>query len=124
MTACIVTGAAAGNGQAIARALRDRSYHVVGVDRSPVPEGVASETVVGSVLDEGVMLAAFDAALRNSAGPLHLINNAGVTSPEYPQSDSAWDNTIDVNLAAPFRWSRHYAEHVELAGSARGASYS
>jgi len=109
MSACIVTGAAAGNGLAIARKLRERHY-VVGVDRGPVPDTAANTALNGDVLDEATMSAAFSDALVHGEGEVYLVNNAGVTHPSFPQDDPAWQNTIDINLTAPFRWSRHFAE--------------
>jgi len=109
MSACIVTGAAAGNGLAIARKLRERHY-VVGVDRVRVEDAAADRAVHGDVLDEAVMRAAFAEALQHGEGEIYLVNNAGVTHPAFPQADAAWQNTIEVNLTAPFRWSRHFAE--------------
>jgi NAD(P)-dependent dehydrogenase (short-subunit alcohol dehydrogenase family) len=109
MSACIVTGAAAGNGLAIARKLRERHY-VVGVDRVFVPDTVANSALNGDVLDEATMRTAFSEALMHGDGEVYLINNAGVTHPAFPQEDPAWQKTIEVNLTAPFRWSRHFAE--------------
>jgi len=121
MSACIVTGAAAGNGLAIARRLRGRGHYVVGVDRVQIAADGADQRITGDVLDGGVIVAAFAAALERSGGVLHLVNNAAVTSPEFPQSDRTWQNTIDVNLAAPFRWSRHFAACV-TGGSVNAGS--
>ena len=112
MSACIVTGAAAGNGLAISRKLRARGHYVVGVDREPIPGDAADYEVKGDVLNAEVIEAAFSVALQHCVGVLHLVNNAGVTSPEFPQSDRAWQDTLDVNLSAPFRWSRRFAECV------------
>jgi NAD(P)-dependent dehydrogenase (short-subunit alcohol dehydrogenase family) len=108
MSACIVTGAAAGNGLAIASRLH-ASHYVVGVDRAAISENVANTRLQGDVLDETVMAAAFAEALSHGEGEVYLVNNAGVTHPAFPQTDAAWQNTIDVNLGAPFRWSRYFA---------------
>ncbi len=121
MSACIVTGAAAGNGMAIAKRLRQKGHYVVGVDRVPVPGDGADQPMTGDVLDAGTMEAAFTVALERSGGILHLVNNAGVTWPEFPQSDGTWQNTIDVNLAAPFRWARHFAACVTSGSVSAGS---
>jgi NAD(P)-dependent dehydrogenase (short-subunit alcohol dehydrogenase family) len=68
--------------------------------------------MVGDVLDPSVRESAFEKALDLGNGTLFLVNNAGVTSPEFPQSDDAWGRTIDINLKAPFQWSRTFGEHV------------
>jgi NAD(P)-dependent dehydrogenase (short-subunit alcohol dehydrogenase family) len=112
MSACIVTGCAAGNGLAIAKQLMADGHQVIGVDRVSVSSGDSSWLLVGDVLDTNTQNAAFEKAMACSQGSVFLINNAGITSPEFPQSDQAWDATLDVNLKAPFQWSRAYAEYV------------
>lgn len=109
MSSCIVTGAAAGNGLAIARKLREKGHYVVGVDRAVIPDGVVDDPIAGDVLDEAIITAAFSQALVHARGEVHLINNAGITRPDFPQPDPVWQSTIDVNLTAPFRWSRCFA---------------
>jgi NAD(P)-dependent dehydrogenase (short-subunit alcohol dehydrogenase family) len=112
MSACIVTGCAAGNGLAIARQLLADGHEVVGVDRFYPASGPEDWILVGDVLNQITLNQAFERALALADGALFLVNNAGVTSPEFPQSDRAWDMTLDVNLKAPFQWARTYAEHV------------
>jgi len=85
---------------------------VVGVDLAPIPGGCAHRTVQGDVLDEAVIESAFEHALSQGCRIVYLVNNAGVTYPGAPQSDSAWQNTINVNLQAPFRWARKFASCV------------
>jgi NAD(P)-dependent dehydrogenase (short-subunit alcohol dehydrogenase family) len=113
MSVCIVTGCAAGNGLAISRQLKVDGHQVIGVDRTHPESGDEEWIVVGDVLNEGTLQLAFERALSVSEGEVYLINNAGVTSPEFPQSDRAWDFTLDVNLKAPFQWTRAYSTHVE-----------
>ena len=111
-TASIVTGAAAGNGLAIARHLRARGHHVIGVDLAPVPDDAAQERLMGDVNDAGVITSAFERALGVGPGQICLVNNAGVTTSEFPPSDATWARTLDVNLTAPFRWAREFSLHV------------
>jgi len=111
MSAAIVTGAAAGNGMSIARRLRAAGHTIIALDIAPIPEGVAHHTLIGNVLDESLLAAAFDKACASSSN-VFLVNNAGVTLPGLPQSDEAWDNTLEINLTAPFRWARAYAARV------------
>ncbi len=112
MSACIVTGTAAGNGLAIARRLLLDGHYVIGVDRSETPSDVASFVIRGDILDSEIMDLAFSNAISYSEGTVYLVNNAGVTIPEFPQSDSSWDITADINLKAPFQWSRLYSNFV------------
>ncbi len=112
MSACIVTGCAAGNGLAIARQLMVDGHQVVGVDRLSPASGPEDWLLVGDVLSASTLSEAFERALAVADGVLFLVNNAGVTSPEFPQPDRVWDVTLEVNLKAPFQWARTYAEHV------------
>jgi NAD(P)-dependent dehydrogenase (short-subunit alcohol dehydrogenase family) len=117
MSAAIVTGCAGGMGRAICDALGAAGHAVIGVDLE-AGEGVA---VSGSVLDPEVMRAAFDAALERS-DEVYLVNNAGITLPGVrPQSNEAWAKTLEVNLTAPFAWSRHYAERLDGGDIGAGA---
>ena len=112
MTTCIVTGAAAGNGFAIASKLHERGHRVVGVDRIQIPAGCSDHAIQGDVLEEAVINTAFEQALSGGCRAIYLVNNAGITRPGIPQSDQDWNATIDVNLEAPFRWARYFANHV------------
>jgi 2-dehydro-3-deoxy-D-gluconate 5-dehydrogenase len=85
---------------------------VVGIDRATIPDGLVDFPVIGDIRDDATIAAAFRYALDHSPLPVHLVNNAGITRPGFPQSDDAWQSTIDINLAAPFRWSRHFASLV------------
>jgi NAD(P)-dependent dehydrogenase (short-subunit alcohol dehydrogenase family) len=111
MSSAIVTGAAAGNGLAISMKLRERGHLVVGVDRASIPEGVCDVPLHGDVLDPVVIDLAFAHALEGGTLAF-LVNNAGITTPGFPQPDSVWQQTIDINLTAPFRWSRRFGELV------------
>jgi NAD(P)-dependent dehydrogenase (short-subunit alcohol dehydrogenase family) len=121
MSSCIVTGAAAGNGLAIARCLQEHGHRVVAIDRTPVPEEIGTIRIQGDVLDDAVMAAAFDQSLAEANADVCLINNAGITLPGTPQSDTDWVQTLNVNLGAPFRWTRAYATHVETKRIRQGA---
>jgi len=111
MSSAIVTGAAAGNGLAIANKLRERGHFVIGIDRAPIPQGACDLPLQGDVLDLSVIDQAFTEALK-SGSSVFLINNAGITEPGFPQPDRVWQQTIDINLTAPFCWSRRFGELV------------
>ncbi len=113
MSAAIVTGAAAGNGLAIACKLRGARHFVVALDRLPIPHVAADRALTGDVLDRELMTAAFDHACVVADGVVFLINNAGITRPGLPQPDEAWDSTLAVNLTAPFQWAREFSIRVE-----------
>ena len=102
MTSAIVTGAAGDMGQAICHALANAGLRVIGVDRAAMPDDVIDDAVTGDVRDEGVIRRAFKLALEGET-EVFLVNNAGVTVPGAPQTKEAWDQTLDVNLTAPFQ---------------------
>ncbi len=116
----IVTGAAAGNGLAIAQKLRARGHRVVGVDLGEIAGAAVDHAVQGDVRDQGVMENAFAKALAFGSEVLFLVNDAGVTKPGNPQSDADWDLTIEINLQAPFRWSRYFAARVKEGAIQQG----
>jgi len=109
MPSVIVTGAAGGMGQAIASALGAAGFRVIGVDRS----AGAGVEVTGDVRDEAVARQAFDLATDGEEA-VFLVANAGVTMPGAPQTKAAWDETLDINLTAPFLWGSLYAEYVAV----------
>lgn len=113
MPAAIVTGAAAGNGLAIARKLRGCGHFTIAVDLEPVPANAADFSITGDVLDRTVMLDAINHARSASDKTVYLVNNAGITRPGVPQADVAWESTLDVNLTAPFRWAREFSAAVQ-----------
>ena len=116
----VVTGAARGNGLAIAEALLRAGASVTLVDR--LAEPLANE--VARLRADGLDATAFagdvtadDDRARLFAGLPRvdiLVNNAGVTRPhpwlEYPRAD--WDLTYQVNLLAPFELCRLAAQRM------------
>ena len=99
----VVTGAAKGNGKAIAKALEQSGASVVRVDVLELEKN--EQNFVGEVVDENLISKVVNYCSEQKYETLSLINNAGVTFPhEYPYPSEYWDKTIDVNLSAPFQW--------------------
>jgi gluconate 5-dehydrogenase len=119
MSSAIVTGAAAGNGLAIANKLRERGHIVIGVDRAPIPANACDLPLQGDVLDPSVIDQAFAEALK-SGSTVFLVNNAGITEPGFPQPDHVWQQTIGINLTAPFFWARRFGDLVVSREIAEG----
>lgn len=114
----IVTGAARGNGAAMALALGKAGANVVLVDRltSDLAQvqaefnnaGIKSIPLGLDIAGESAPSEIVDATVSAFGGIQVLVNNAGITRGhpifEYPDSD--WDSTHAVNLRAPFRLSK------------------
>lgn len=124
----IVTGAASGIGEAVARRFAQLGARVVGVDRveavvdsmsslsggphhgivAELTEPDAARRVIGEVMD----LAGAVDILVNSAGVVHLDRALDI-------SLEMWDTTIAVNLTASFRMAQAAGREMTRAGYGR-----
>lgn len=128
---CIVTGAAAGLGRAIALLFARAGAELVAADRDDA--GLASlAAALGSERLPAPAFAAADVTAADApelilapalarGGPDVLVNNAGVTSvrPVLETTDEDWDRTVDVCLRSMFRLSREAVRAMCAQG--RGA---
>ncbi len=118
----IVTGAATGIGEAIARRLASAGAQVAVAD---IQEERAQQAALS--IGAGAMAVAMDvtdAASVNRAvqtvlgrwGVLHiLVNNAGIAgkaAPLWEQSEADWSQTIAVNMTGPFLCSKAVVGHM------------
>lgn len=124
----VVTGAAQGIGQALARRLAMEGSDVVIMDinldeAKKTAAAMAAESkrkvlaVKVDVTDEAAVTEAMDKAAAELGGIDLLINNAGVLKSHYitdfPKKD--WDFVLNVNLTGAFLCVKHAARHM-LAG--------
>jgi NAD(P)-dependent dehydrogenase (short-subunit alcohol dehydrogenase family) len=127
--AAIVTGAARGNGRAIAGALARAGAHVLlvdelaaelaGTEESLRAERLSVKAHCGDLTREGEPAAIVTAAVDAFSRLDILVNNAGVTLGHellgYP--DEFWKRTHDVNLKAPFDLARMAVPAMQAHGS-------
>jgi 3-oxoacyl-[acyl-carrier protein] reductase len=113
----LVTGASRGIGRAIALALAEQGYSVVGTATSAAGAAAIGEALSacsgcsGEVLDVNDVAAAealVAAVVRRHGGLQVLVNNAGITRDMLAMrlKDEDWDAVLDTNLKAVFRMSR------------------
>jgi 3-oxoacyl-[acyl-carrier protein] reductase len=117
----LVTGAARGIGQAIARKLAEQGGHVVCADRDPVDEtvagirdelGGAAEALLLDVTDAGAAAEAVAGIKANHDRLDVLVNNAGITRDQLliRMKPEDWDLVMAINLKGMFNLSQPVAK--------------
>lgn len=107
----VITGAARGIGEAIARGFAEEGAGVLLVDLSEEVAGLAAElggeSLVCDLTQPGTDKLV-TAAAEKLGGASILVNNAGISRPaSLPEtSDEEWATVMDVNLGVAFRLSR------------------
>lgn len=104
----LVTGAVGGIGQAIVARLRAEGATVVATDRIAAEIG-ADHFITGDLTDAGFCDALPARASELTGGLDILVNNAGVMTEGTVREMSLkdWEQTLQVNLTAPFLLIRH-----------------
>ena len=111
----LITGAAQGNGAAIATKIHSKTNTVILIDKAEPKFQVTNGLILmlGSVSDKQFMEKVFSKALEISSN-ISLVNNAGVTRPTNQFSNyESWMETLEVNLTAPFYWLMKFTELVK-----------
>lgn len=120
----LITGAAGGIGRALVAAFRDDGYRVIATDRLPALQGLDGVVYLQADLAEFVAETATAerqiALIRSHLGGQGLsvlINNAAVQiladSAQLSRAD--WQQTLDVNLLAPFFLTQALLPELERA---------
>ncbi len=124
----LVTGGAAGIGQAIAQVFAARGAHLALADRSEAVEqaalglpGEGHVAIVADVTDPGEAERIVGMAIEAHDRLDVLINNAGIVllGPAEQVSDAEWDATMAVNLRAPFLMARAAFQPLCQSGAGR-----
>jgi 3-oxoacyl-[acyl-carrier protein] reductase len=118
----IVTGAAAGIGQAIAVRLADAGATVAVVDlnlsgaqRVAATLPNRSFAVQGDVADSASVRQAVEQVLQQTGRIDILVNNAGIAGPAafiWEQTDEDWQRNIAINLTGVFNFCRAVVPHM------------
>jgi 2-deoxy-D-gluconate 3-dehydrogenase len=128
----LVTGASAGLGAGIARALAEAGAHVVAHGNSREPEatcelvrsaGRRSLALRGDLADASVPRQLIEQTLREFGRLDILFNNAGTIrrAPAVDYTEEDWATVIEVNLSSVFRLSQLAGRHmIERAAERRG----
>ena len=130
-TVCVVTGAGAGIGRAVAFAAARSGARVQVLDRNAeaaartraeiVAEGLSAADWAVDVAHEAEIVAAFAAIARAEGRIDSLVNNAGlaIRRPAMELDLADWQRVVDVNMTGVFLCARTAARHMLAAG--RGA---
>jgi 3-oxoacyl-[acyl-carrier protein] reductase len=112
----LVTGASRGIGRAIALALAEQGYVVIGTATTEAGAAAINAALAAlggcglllNVNDGSAIDAAIDALVKTHGGLQVLVNNAGITRDTLSMrmKDDDWDAVLDTNLKAVFRMSR------------------
>ena len=111
----LVTGAARGNGYAIANGLIDAGAITYFVDINPIRiDNKNAFTIQADITKEGDLERIFKEIFKKHPKIDILVNNAGIgkgfASEEYPTD--LWNKTLEINLTAPFRLSQIVAKQM------------
>ncbi len=111
----IVTGAAAGIGEAIARSLSDAGARVIGVDRQPFSTYAPNVEIVGDITDAAIRKHALNKLAEQPLNNAILVNNAGIQYEERlsATSDERTRALFDVNVFAALRMTIEFAERID-----------
>ena len=121
----IVTGAGRGLGQAFAQGFLDHQARLVAVARSPsireaFPHAPPDRwlAIQCDVTEPGAGARIRDATLERFGRIDVLVNNAGMTKPQDRpyDDDEMWDETLTLNLKAPFLLSGAIAKTMKKQG--------
>ncbi|MBU2576882.1 MAG: SDR family oxidoreductase [Nanoarchaeota archaeon] len=111
----LVTGAARGNGYAIANGLIDAGAIVYYVDINPIEINRANAFVIQVDITKEENLERIFNEIMNAHSRIDiLVNNAGrgKGAPAENYTLEEWDQTIGINLTAPFRLSQIAAKYM------------
>jgi NAD(P)-dependent dehydrogenase (short-subunit alcohol dehydrogenase family) len=105
----VITGSAGDIGLAICSSLNKDGFLTLGID---LEASSCDENLAGDVRELSVISAAVNVVNIMQPSFLVLVNNAGLTVPN-DNSLEAWDETIGINLSAPYFWMSEFSKYFE-----------
>ncbi|GHV56220.1 D-threitol dehydrogenase [Spirochaetia bacterium] len=116
----IITGGAAGIGNATAEFFAKKGVNLVLADLNPQVDTIAKKLgsknigVPGNVCEGPYRKSVIDAAVKTFGGADILVNSAGIVALEKAESISEdfWDRTISINLTAGFRMAQVFGAYL------------
>lgn len=108
----LVTGAARGIGEEIARLMADEGAHVVVLDRpndeelaAKVARKIGGSTLLADITDPDAPTMIADTLQKKFGGVDIVVHNAGVTRDKMLRNmkDAYWDQAVDINIGAVIR---------------------
>ncbi len=124
----VVTGAASGIGNAVARHFAERGAAVFGVDLSESVHaemsrlpGTGHQGIAQDLTAEGAGTATIGAVLAVAGKVDILVNSAGIVllDTALELSEKKWDATLAVNLTASFKMAQAAGQAMTAAGYGR-----
>jgi len=113
----IVTGAAQGNGAAIAKGFAEAGARVAAVDKQPFEVDAFAASIIADLSEPEAGRSVVHQVLAEAGKVDVLVNNAGISlAGEDPYSDEIWQNTFSVNVEACLRLIRECAAHMAEEG--------
>jgi NAD(P)-dependent dehydrogenase (short-subunit alcohol dehydrogenase family) len=121
---CLITGSAGGIGQALVRGFSSAGYQVIATDVDVKPDGMNCQYYIQAdlslITNDEQYAANFFSTVRQyvRSNGLHvLINNAAIQILGGVDSLTRqdWQNTLDVNLLAPFFLTKSFLPELESA---------
>jgi NAD(P)-dependent dehydrogenase (short-subunit alcohol dehydrogenase family) len=116
----IITGGAAGIGNATANFFAQKGVNLVLADMNPDVETIARKLgpghigVSGNVSDAAYRQSVVDSAIKNFGKADILVNSAGIVALEKAEviSEEFWNRTININLTASFMMAQAFGSYL------------